>query len=196
MDPKTALLLIDVQAGFDDPYWGPRNNPGAEALLGRMLEHWRSRGWPIFHVRHLSRNPRSPLRPGQPGSELHPAVRPLSGEPVLQKDVNSAFIGTDLEARLRAAGIRRLVIGGLTTDHCVSTTVRMAANLGFEAIVLADGTATFDRTGPDGRVWAAQDLHEAELASLHGEFATVRHGEELLASALLPPALPPSRRPA
>jgi nicotinamidase-related amidase len=186
MEPTTALLLIDVQVGFDDPSWGSRNNPDAEAQLARMLDRWRRQGWPILHVQHLSRNPNSLLRPGQPGVDLKPVVGPLPGEPVIQKHVNSAFIGTDLESRLRAAGIRRLVIGGLTTDHCVSTTVRMAANLGFEAIVLADATATFGRTGPDGRVWSAQDLHDATLASLHGEFATVRKASEVLAE-LRPP---------
>ena len=183
MDHETALLLIDVQVGLDDPRLGSRNNLKAEALLAQLLERWRRNGWPIFHVQHLSQEPTSPLRPGQPGVELKPEVRPQPHEPVVQKRVNSAFIGTDLEARLRAAGIRRLVVGGLTTDHCVSTTVRMAANLGFETVVLADATATFARTGHDGRVWTARDLHEAALASLHGEFATVRTAAELLRSA-------------
>ena len=180
MDQTTALLLIDVQVGLDDPVWGSRNNPEAEALLAQLLERWRRGGWPIFHVQHLSQRATSPLRPGQPGVELKPAVRPQPGEPVVQKRVNGAFIGTDLEARLRAGGILRLVVGGLTTDHCVSTTVRMAANLGFETIVLSDATATFGRTGPDGRKWSAQEMHDAALASLHGEFATVRSAAELL----------------
>lgn len=188
MDHATALLLIDVQVGLDDPCWGSRNNPGAEALLAQLLDLWRRHGWPIFHVQHLSQRATSPLHPGRPGVELKPEVRPRPHEPVIQKRVNAAFIGTDLEARLRAAGIRRLVVGGLTTDHCVSTSVRMAANLGFETIILADATATFSRTGPDGRAWSAQDLHDAELASLHGEFATVRTAAELLLSMELPPA--------
>jgi nicotinamidase-related amidase len=183
MNPSTALLIVDVQTGLDDPYWGTRNNPGAEAVLAMVLQTWRQHGWPVFHVQHLSTKPRSPLRPGQPGVEIKPVVRPLPSEPLFQKRVNSAFIGTDLEARLRAAGINRLVVGGLTTDHCISTTVRMGANLGFEIILLADATATFDRTGPDGRVWTSQDLHDATLASLHGEFATVRTAEDLLHSA-------------
>jgi nicotinamidase-related amidase len=182
MNPSTALLIIDVQAGLDDPCWGTRNNPGAEAVLAQVLQAWRSNGWPIIHVQHLSTNPRSPLRPGQPGVEIKPAVRPLPAEPVIQKRVNAAFIGTDLEPRLRAAGIRRLVIGGLITDHCVSTTVRMAANLGFEVVLLADGTATFSRIGPNGREWTAQDLHDAALASLHGEFATVCLAKDVLGS--------------
>jgi nicotinamidase-related amidase len=187
MDHATALLLIDVQVGLDDLRWGGRNNPDAEALLARLLELWRRHAWPVFHVQHLSQDPNSPLRPGQPGVELKPAVRPQPHEPVIHKRVNSAFIGTDLEARLRAAGIRRLVVGGLTTDHCVSSTVRMAANLGFETIVLADATATFSRTGPDGRVWTAQEMHNTALASLHGEFATVHTARELLLAAGLPP---------
>ena len=187
MDHATALLLIDVQAGLDHPRWGSRNNPDAEGLLAQLLELWRRHGWPIFHVQHLSRNPDSPLRPGQPGAELKLAVRPQPHEPVVQKRVNCAFIGTDLESRLRAAGIRRLVVAGLTTDHCVSSTVRMAADLGFETIVLADATATFPRTSPDGREWTAQEMHDSALASLHGEFATIHTARELLLSAGPPP---------
>jgi nicotinamidase-related amidase len=179
MDRGTALLLIDVQKGFDDPSWGPRNNPGAEAAIARLLGEWRRLGRPVIHVQHLSRLAASPLRPGQPGVELKDEARPRAGEPVVQKDVNSAFIGTDLEARLRREGIARLVMVGFCTDHCVSTTARMAANLGFAVQIPADAVATFDRLGFDGTRYAAEEIHRTALASLHGEFA------EVLASARL-----------
>ena len=85
---------------------------------------------------------------GTPGFDFKPEAQPLDGEPVITKDVNSAFIGTDLEARLREQGVEAVALVGLTTDHCVSTTARMAANLGFETWVLGDAMATHDRRGP------------------------------------------------
>jgi nicotinamidase-related amidase len=127
LSAATALLVIDVQQGLDDPRWGARNNPGAERNV----------------------RPDSPLRPDRPGNAIKPEAAPQPGEPVFRKTVNSAFIGTTLEAHLRAQGIDTLVLVGLTTDHCVSSTTRMAANLGFSAIVVSDGTATFERTGPE-----------------------------------------------
>jgi nicotinamidase-related amidase len=177
----TALVLIDVQQGFDDPRWGARNNPDAERNIARLLTAWRAYRRPVMHVQHMSRVPDSPLRPGRPGNALRPEAAPLPGEPVFQKTVNSAFIGTSLEAHLRAAGIDTLVLAGLTTDHCVSTTVRMASNLGFTAIVVSDATATFERTGPDGEHYDAEQMHRAALASLHGEFATVQRCDDVLA---------------
>ncbi len=173
--PKNAaLILIDIQQGFDDAkYWGPRNNPGAEAKAAQLLQAWRASRRPVFHVQHRSVTPGSPLRPGQPGCEHKPEVRPLPGEPVIGKSVNSAFIGTDLEARLRGQGIGSLVIAGLTTAHCVSTTTRMAGNLGFQAFLVADACATHARTGHDGRVHDPESVHAMELAALHGEFAEV-----------------------
>ena len=180
MDQNTALVIIDVQNGFDDPSWGRRNNPGAEAAIARLLKTWRQEKRPIFHVQHLSRNPVSPLRPGQNGVEIKNIVKPLPGEIVITKNVNSAFIGTDLDDRLRRAGIKNLVLTGLCTDHCVSTTTRMAANLGFSVILPADTAATFDRTGYDGKIYPAEEIHRTALASLHGEFATVVNSEVLL----------------
>ena len=172
--PRTAaLIIVDVQKGFEEPYWGQRNNPEAEENIARLLDAWRRTGRPIYHIQHQSTKPNSTLRPGYVGSEIKEIVRPLGGEPVLQKNVNSAFIGTDLEARLRGGSQDTVVITGLTTDHCVSTTTRMAANLGFKAYVVADGTATFERTGYDGRHYEAEDIHAMELTSLNGEFATI-----------------------
>jgi nicotinamidase-related amidase len=173
MNDHTALLIIDVQQGFDSPKWGERNNPDAEEKLGELLAAWRAAQRPVIHVQHLSRSPESPLRPGQPGCEIHPLVAPLPGEAHFTKDVNSAFIGTRLEEHLRERGIHSLVVGGLTTDHCVSTSVRMAANLGFDTTVLSDGTATFAKVGHDGRRYSAEELHGSALASLHEEFATI-----------------------
>ena len=176
----STLLLIDVQQGFDEPMWGTRNNLHAEANIARLLVEWRRLSRPIIHIQHVSVMPNSPLRPHQNGVEFKLEAQPLSGEPIFQKHVNSAFIGTDLESTLRRENVTELVIVGLTTDHCVSTTTRMAANLGFQVQVVADATATFERTSYDGKHYSAQDMHDSALTSLHGEFATIVQTQDLI----------------
>ena len=177
---KPTLLVIDVQRGFDDPKWGRRNNPQAELNIRKLLEAWRATNMPIIHAQHCSKEPNSPLRPGFSGNEIKEIVAPLPKEPVLTKNVNSVFIGTNLESHLREKQASTLVIVGLTSDHCVSTTARMSANLGFKTYVVSDATATFDRTGPDGRTYPADDIHAVNLASLSGEFATIIDTQTLL----------------
>lgn len=182
-----GLVLIDIQAGFADPRWGARNNPEAEANAGRLLAHWRAAGAPVFHVRHISADPTSPLHPSGGGTGFHEAVTPLADEPVIDKSVNSAFIGTTLERDLREARIERLVVCGLTTPHCVSTTVRMAANLGFAVELAHDACAAFsanaDTSWRDGGAVQPRFIHQAALDHLHGEFAQVRAVDELSATA-------------
>lgn len=179
--PQDAvLLLIDVQRGFDEPFWGRRNNPDAEKNMASLLRAWRARNMPVIHIRHESTEPDSPLRPDRPGSAFKAETAPHPGETVISKQVNSAFIGTELEATLRKNGRHTLVICGLTTDHCVSTTTRMAGNLGFKTFLAGDAAATFDRRGFDGTSYSAETVHALALASLHGEFATVLPAEEIL----------------
>jgi nicotinamidase-related amidase len=176
-----TLIVIDVQRAFDDPSWGERNNPEAERNVTRAIEAWRERGAPLIHVRHEEGE--GLFAPGSESAEFKPEAQPRGEEPVLTKNVNSAFIGTDLERRLRAEGAETVAIVGLTTDHCVSTTVRMAANLGFETWLLEDATATYERRAPDGELIAAETMHRTAIASLHEEFAEVIATDEALARA-------------
>ena len=149
-NPTTCLLLVDNQLGFLHPtHWGTtRSNPSFESNISALLGAFRSstssktNSKPlIIHIQHLSKDPTSLLHPsyigaagsnfdGKNGIDFLPFVQPEAGERIVTKGVNSAFIGTQLEEILRESEVRTLVIAGLTTDHCVSTTTRMAANLG------------------------------------------------------------------
>src|ERR1700682_2086355 len=178
-----ALLIIDVQNAIDDPSWGnDRNNPDAEANIARLLARWRARGWPLFHIRHVSRDPRSTYRPGQPGCDFKPEVMPRPEELVVEKSTNSAFIGTSLEADLRAAGVSEVVIVGVITNNSVEATARMSGNLGFPTIVVSDATATFGRLDYNG-VWrASEEVHAMSLANLEGEYARILSTDRVLSA--------------
>ena len=181
MLPKTtALLLIDVQKAWHDPAWGPRNNPGAEAVLAALAEAFRRHGLDVLHSQHEARDPGSPLHAGEAGHAFQPGTAPAAGERVFPKSAHSAFAGTDLEAHLRARGIDRLVIAGFTTTRCVSSTARAACDLGFKSVVIRDACVSFDLEDLDGRTIPAQTLHDVGLAELHGEFAMVLPAEAIL----------------
>jgi len=172
---STALILVDIQKGFENiEYWGgQRNNPDAELRASELLKLWRENHLPVFHIQHCSSISTSLLHETNAGNAFKDLVTPAEGEPIIKKSVNSAFIGTDLQTQLDTAEITTLVIIGLTTDHCISTTTRMAGNLGYETYLVADATATFNKKEVDGTNYPAELIHETALASLHKEFATI-----------------------
>ena len=168
---NAALVVVDVQEAFeDDKYWGRRNNPDCENNVAALIAAWRAAGGPIVFVRHEF--------------ETHDwAFKDVvSGEPdlLVSKQVNSAFYGSpDLDAWLRERNLGAIALCGITTDHCVETTARMGANLGYEVLFVLDATHTFDRTGPDGAVMSADELARATATQLHEEFATIVSTSEL-----------------
>jgi nicotinamidase-related amidase len=178
-----ALIVIDIQRAIDHPSWGQRNNLGAEKNVAALLQAWRSSRRPIYHIRHDSTEPESHYRPGQPGNEFKPEVQPLPGETVIPKRTNSAFIGTDLEARLRAAQQNLLIVTGVITNNSVETTVRMAGNLGFETFLVEDACFTFARKDWNGTLRSAPEVHAMSLANLDGEYCMVTRTAEVLAAS-------------
>ncbi|HYM62999.1 MAG TPA: cysteine hydrolase family protein [Thermoanaerobaculia bacterium] len=173
LPPNAALLIIDLQKAIDDPSWGVRNNPAAEDNIAALLSAWRSGGRPVVHVRHLSREPLSTYRPGQPGCDFKDVAQPAAGERVFDKSVHSAFIGTDLETWLRDRGINAIVMTGVITNNSVEATARHSSDLGFETIVVADATFTFGRRDYEGRERTADEVHAMSLANLDGEYARI-----------------------
>ena len=176
-----ALILVDIQKAFlEKDYPGfKRNNPNAEQISGDILKKWRQLNLPIIHVRHSSKNPNSKLHKSKPGYEFNDFVKPTTHEIVVTKKVNSAFIGTNLENILIKNKINTLVFVGMTTNHCISSTVRMSGNLGFETILISDSTACYNTKGIGGQIIDCDIIFESTIASLNEEFATVIKSKEL-----------------
>jgi len=185
LSTRPALIIVDVQKAIDHPSWGRRNNPGAESNIARLLSSWRSRNFPVFHVRHSSTEQNSTYRPNQLGYEFKPEVEPLQDEEIITKNVNCAFIGTDLESKLRKSNIQELVICGVITNNSVDITVRVAGNLGFSVFVPSDATATFQLTDWNGKKHSAEEIHAIFLANLNNEYAKVVRTSEIIDARII-----------
>ena len=177
---KPVLLVVDVQKGFDDPGWGQRNNPDAEDRMLELMKAWRQKEFPIIHVQHVSQDPNSKLHPSNPGFALKSGFEPMEDEYFIRKNVNSCFIGTQLDSYLKKNGYQTLIVIGLTSNHCISTTVRMAGNLGYGTYVCSDATAAYEAVSYDGLKLSAEDVHRHALSALHQEFAEVTTTKEVV----------------
>ncbi len=178
---STALVVVDVQKGFDDEvYWGPRNNPDCEANIVRLITAWRHHGWPVVFVRHDSRIPSSPLAKG---SESNGFKSIIEGEPdlLVVKDAHSAFYGSpDLDAWLKEHGITGVAIAGIRTNICCETTARTASDLGYEVLFVEDAMHTFDIVTPTHKVYRAREISRYAALTVGTEFGKVVHTSELM----------------
>jgi nicotinamidase-related amidase len=184
----TALLLIDVQKGVDVlEHWGGstgrRNNPHAELHMKKLLDAWRRYSLPVIYTQHDSREADSPLKLSLPSGAMKDGFEALDSEVLIQKDVNSGFIGTNLELELRRLHVSRLVVVGFFTNFCVETTTRMAGNMGYDTYLVHDACATTNRIGLDGSDYEPELVHDMAIASLNREFCTAI--DHLQALALL-----------
>lgn len=169
---ESALVLIDCQNTYRA---GTMALSGVDAALdeaAKLLARARRLGIPVFHIQHDG-GPGSPYDIRQPVGAIADAVAPAAGEAVIVKHYPNSFVGTDLEAQLKATGRKAVVVAGFMTHMCVNSTARGAFNLGFAPTVVAAATATRDLPGTDGQPVPAAMLQQASLAALADLFAVV-----------------------
>lgn len=176
---RAVLLPIDLQQGFDAPGWPKRWNGEADVNGLALIHEWRSAGRPIIHVRHDSVQPGSTLAPGMPGNDFRPGFGPEGDEPLITKSVNSAFIGTDLDLRLKRLGAKHVIVFGISTDMCVSTTIRTGANMGWDMVLVPDASDCFDLPDGLGGIIPAEQVHRVHVATLAFEFCRTLSTAEL-----------------
>ena len=177
---RAVLLPIDMQRAFDGPPWPKRWNDRVDENGRALLGKWRAAGRPIIHVRHDSVAEGSTLGSGTDGNQFRPGFEPQEGEPVVSKSVNSAFIGTDLDLRLRRLGARHVVAFGISTDMCVSTTVRTGSNMGWDMLLADDACDCFELPDGKGGMIPAEAVQAAHVATLGFEFCKVLSTADLL----------------
>jgi len=175
----TALLIIDIQ---NDYFPG-----GAMELVGaleagnharRALTAFREKLLPVVHIQHVAVHPGATFfLPNTPGMDIHPCVAPKAGEVIIQKHYANAFRETPLLEHLRKEGISRLAIVGMMTHMCVDTSVRAAADHGFECLLAHDACATRAQSFGGVSV-SAESVQAAFLAAIDGTFAKVLSVDE------------------
>ncbi len=177
---KTALLVIDAQDSFrvrDD--WSETHNPEILDRIVQLVEAFRERDEPVYWVLHSEPGSGDVFDPALGHVQLMAELLPRDDEPVIVKTTINAFTSTDLESRLRAAGVERLVVCGIRTEQCVETTTRVAADLGFEVLFVVDATTTT----AIGELSAAAIVERTAAVLEAREFASVVTTADVVAGA-------------
>jgi nicotinamidase-related amidase len=174
MSNDTAVVIIDVQTSMFDPADPIYRGEELLATLNRLLAKARAAQIPILYVQHGNEKKGAPLELNTPGWQIHEAIVPPEGEPVIQKRWPDSFYQTTLQDELQARGIKKLVIAGNATDYCVDTSCRRAFSLGYEVTLVKDGHSTWD----DEAMTAPQIITHHNIV-LGSWFATVKNEEEI-----------------
>jgi nicotinamidase-related amidase len=179
---NTALLVIDIQDSFkySPARWASRSTPKFEENVTELIGTFREAKAPIIFVLHNDSDPG--FRVGDPEVRLMDFLDYRDGDPLITKNTRNAFTSTDLDARLKALNVRKVVISGMTTEQCCETTTRVAADLGYDVDFVTEATATF----PIGEL-STDAIIERTEAVLNKRFARIAKvsdvKEEMLVSA-------------
>ena len=140
---KTALLVVDVQAGIMEGRTPYESWPLVLERMNLLIARAKSAGAPVIFVQHDG-EAGNRLETGTKGWELHPALDTSGATAVVRKTATDSFYETTLEHELDARGIGTLVVVGCMTQNCVDSTARRAVSLGYDVVLAKDAHATAD----------------------------------------------------
>jgi len=177
---SSALLVVDAQDSFKvGSRWQRRSNHAFESNVTQLIDAYRDAQLPLFFILHTDPDPGFEV--GGPHFKLMDFIKRRDNEPLLVKNTRNSFTSTDLDSRLKALGVERVVITGISTEQCCETTTRVAADLGYDADFITDATCTFPIVNAEtGEELSTGDIIKRTEFVLRGRFARIRTTHELV----------------
>lgn len=168
----SALLMIDLQNTYRKGVMQLSGVEQAIAEAQKLLQMARDLKVPVFHIQHDA-GPGTPYDVNAEIGAIADEVAPIEGEPVITKHYPNAFVQTDLDERLKALGIQKIMLAGFMTHMCINSTAHGGFNLGYAPTVVASATATRALAGANGQVLSAQQVHDAAIAATRDLYAAI-----------------------
>jgi nicotinamidase-related amidase len=174
MGNNTAFMIVDVQMGMYSNKYGMLHN-GEKVLQNILilLQKARSSNTPVIFVQHTVEGEDDYER-GKPTWEIHPLIKPMKGEEIVEKSKCDSFYKTNLEEILKQKGITNLVICGMQSEYCIDTTCRRAFSIGYKSILVSDAHSTFDN-----EFLKAEQIIRHHNRVLGGPFVKLKRTEEI-----------------